>query len=180
MIQFGQLVCFKCRKILSYPLGAPSCRCRNCETINPAQNIHVTCGCCEQPILVPINTLTFLCPCCATVTDIPQSLLPPVEGPVNRGNDAEKAAKTIYVTYPAKSKLKKESEVKEEDKSALGGAQQERGGGNIVMGAVPQEDHGEGRGTTGGEGQLVGDGALSATNRHEAQNVIMIVGTRVL
>ncbi|RNF07090.1 hypothetical protein TraAM80_03577 [Trypanosoma rangeli] len=100
MIFLGELVCEGCRKIISYPLGAISCRCRNCNTVNAAQNMHLECGCCGQSILVPINTLTFLCPCCATVTDIPQSLLPLLEEPVDSGMHGDQARKTIYVTYP--------------------------------------------------------------------------------
>ncbi|ESL09785.1 hypothetical protein TRSC58_02490 [Trypanosoma rangeli SC58] len=106
MIFLGELVCEGCRKIISYPLGAISCRCRNCNTVNAAQNMHLECGCCGQSILVPINTLTFLCPCCATVTDIPQSLLPLLEEPVDSGIQGDQARKTIYVTYPQPSSHK--------------------------------------------------------------------------
>ncbi|KEG08309.1 hypothetical protein DQ04_07481020 [Trypanosoma grayi] len=102
MIFFGQLVCDGCRKVLTYPLGAISCRCRGCGTVNAAQNLRLDCGCCGQSVLVPINTLTFLCPCCATVTDIPKSLLPRVEEPVDLDSDADKGPKTIYVSYPVK------------------------------------------------------------------------------
>ncbi|KAH8611609.1 LSD1 zinc finger [Trypanosoma vivax] len=118
MIQFGQLVCCSCRKILSYPLGAPSCRCRNCDTVNAAQYLQLTCGCCKQSIVVPINTLSYLCPCCATVTDIPESLLPRVEEPVDVDVDGDKIAKTIYVTYPAKVKGKGKEEASKDGKKA--------------------------------------------------------------
>ncbi|CBH12554.1 hypothetical protein, conserved [Trypanosoma brucei gambiense DAL972] len=198
MSQFGQLVCFKCRKILSYPLGAVSCRCRNCNTINPAQNLHITCGCCFRHILVPINTLTFLCPCCATITDIPQSLLPLVEGPVSVGTETDRVVKTIYVTYPGKAKPKDKNrkgmkhdddDDDDDDRESEEEGCSSGGGGNIVMGGKATATGREGGGCKTGpldgddddyDEQLVGDGQRSVSNRHEGSNVIMVVGTRIL
>ncbi|CAJ1019624.1 LSD1 zinc finger containing protein, putative [Leishmania lindenbergi] len=97
---FGQLVCYGCQRILTYPLGAVTCRCRLCNTINSAQNLQITCGTCGQELHAPINTLALLCPCCGTVTDIPEELLPPLPTCVNLGGGAEEAKTIIYVSHP--------------------------------------------------------------------------------
>lgn len=102
MVLFSQLVCSTCMKILTFPLGALSCRCRNCSTVNPAQQLAILCGCCETTLLVPINTLTALCPCCAAITEIPVDLLPvlPVNVNIDGKDDKSDNAKTIYVENP--------------------------------------------------------------------------------
>ncbi|KPA77233.1 hypothetical protein ABB37_07139 [Leptomonas pyrrhocoris] len=97
---FGQLVCYGCQHVLTYPLGAISCRCRLCNTINAAQNLQLTCGACGQELHAPINTLAFLCPCCGTVTDIPEELLPPLPSCVNLGDGTEEMETTMYVSHP--------------------------------------------------------------------------------
>ncbi|KPI84627.1 hypothetical protein ABL78_6332 [Leptomonas seymouri] len=104
MMLFGELACYGCQRILSYPLGAISCRCRQCNTINAAQNLQITCGACGQDLHVPINTLSFLCPCCGTVTDIPEELLPPLPSCVNLSDGADDATTAIYVSHPTLSR----------------------------------------------------------------------------
>lgn len=96
---FGQLVCYGCQRILTYPLGAISCRCRLCNRVNAAQNLQVKCSTCRQVLHAPINTLALLCPCCGTVTDIPEELLPPLPSCVDLG-DGEGTEKAIYVSHP--------------------------------------------------------------------------------
>ncbi|GET87088.1 hypothetical protein, conserved [Leishmania tarentolae] len=97
---FGQLVCYGCQRILTYPLGAVSCRCRLCKRVNAAQNLQIKCGTCGQELHAPINTLSLLCPCCGTVTDIPEELLPPLPSCVDLGRDAQEQEKVIYVSHP--------------------------------------------------------------------------------
>lgn len=117
---FSQLICAGCCKVLTYPLGAISCSCRNCGTVNSAQNLHVECPFCKQNLLTPINTLTFLCPCCATVTDIPEHLLPPIECSVDLGgNTAEKAARTLYVSYPTSKSTAQLKVAREQERVAV-------------------------------------------------------------
>lgn len=96
---FGQLVCYGCQRILTYPLGAISCRCRLCNRVNAAQNLQIRCGTCGQELHAPINTLALLCPCCGTVTDIPEELLPPLPSCVDLGG-GEGTEKVIYVSHP--------------------------------------------------------------------------------
>jgi LSD1 subclass zinc finger protein len=102
MVLFSQLVCRTCCKILTYPLGAVSCRCRNCSTVNPSQHMVISCGHCETTLLVPINTLVVLCPCCASKTDIPVEWLPLLPSNVNIDGkgDGKNDARTIYVENP--------------------------------------------------------------------------------
>ena len=102
MVLFSQVVCSTCHKILTYPLGAVSCRCRNCSTVNPAQHLAVVCGCCETTLLVPINTLVALCPCCAAKTDIPVEFLPmlPPNLNIDGQGDGKNDARTVYVENP--------------------------------------------------------------------------------
>ncbi|KAK7197497.1 LSD1 zinc finger containing protein [Novymonas esmeraldas] len=97
---FGQLVCYGCHRILTYPLGAVTCRCRLCNTVNAAQNLQVTCGACGQELHAPINTLALLCPCCGTVTDIPEELLPPLPSCVDLGGGEDEMETAIYVSHP--------------------------------------------------------------------------------
>ncbi|CUG04830.1 zinc finger protein, putative [Bodo saltans] len=101
MVLFSQVICSTCRKILTFPLGAISCRCRNCQTINPTVHMEIPCSCCGSIMLTPPNTTSVLCPCCTTVTEIPVDLLPPIPEPVNVDGEDEKSAKTIYVELPA-------------------------------------------------------------------------------
>lgn len=96
----SQLVCSGCCKILTYPFGSISCRCRHCSAINAAQNIALVCQGCQVSLIVPINTLRLLCPCCATVTDIPETSLPPVPDPIDLDDREEEENMTIYVSYP--------------------------------------------------------------------------------
>lgn len=104
MVLYTQLVCSTCRKILTFPIGSISCRCRNCTTINPIQQMEIVCETCDTTLLFPINTLLGMCPCCATEIEIPKELLPEVEEPVNldtRDDDAEAVPmKTVYVQNP--------------------------------------------------------------------------------
>lgn len=97
---FGQLICYGCHHILTYPLGAVTCRCRICGTVNSAQHIQVTCAACGQLLHAPINTLSLLCPCCGTVTEIPEELLPPLPSCVNLGDGTEEMETAIYVSHP--------------------------------------------------------------------------------
>ncbi|KAH9597818.1 zinc finger protein [Trypanosoma melophagium] len=199
MILFGQLVCAGCRKILSYPLGAISCRCRNCNTVNAAQNIHLHCGCCGQSILVPLNTLRFLCPCCATVTDIPQSLLPRVEEPVDIGAAGEKGANTIYVTYPIrrsrkKSKPRKTTAAPSHTSSSLSQLTKTvlveegmAGKANVLAGGVRREAR-ENVGGTVEEMEEIrakhhveeGDEEEEEEDRGHMMGTLMVVGTQIL
>lgn len=78
MALYGELVCVKCQKVLSYPLGSISCRCQGCRTVNPAQHMSFDCPTCHRELLLPVNTIEALCPCCTTVIAIPLELLPPV------------------------------------------------------------------------------------------------------
>ncbi|AYU77311.1 hypothetical protein, conserved [Leishmania donovani] len=96
---FGQLVCYGCQRILTYPLGAVSCRCRLCDRVNAAENLQIRCTTCGQELHAPINTLALLCPCCGTVTDIPEELLPPLPSCVDLGG-GEGTEKVIYVSHP--------------------------------------------------------------------------------
>lgn len=97
---FGQLVCYGCHRILTYPLGAITCRCRLCNTVNAAQNLQIACETCGQELHAPINTLALLCPCCGTVTDIPEDLLPPLPSYVDLGGAADEMETAIYVSHP--------------------------------------------------------------------------------
>lgn len=81
MSLFGQLVCAGCTKILTYSLGAISCRCADCGTITPSQLIAIDCPECHRELVAPINTIEILCPICATTTLIPAELLPRVGTP---------------------------------------------------------------------------------------------------
>ncbi len=105
MVLFSQLVCRTCCKVLTYPLGAVSCRCRNCSAVNASQHMVVPCGYCETRLLVPTNTLVVLCPCCASQTDIPPELLPMLPPNVNIDGktDGKNDARTIYVENPTLS-----------------------------------------------------------------------------
>ncbi|KAG5509718.1 hypothetical protein GH5_05581 [Leishmania sp. Ghana 2012 LV757] len=97
---FGQLVCYGCHRIITHPLGAVTCRCRLCNTINAAQNLLINCDTCGQVLHAPINTLTLLCPCCGTITDIPEALLPPLPSCISLGGGPEEAETVIYVSHP--------------------------------------------------------------------------------
>eukprot|EP00658_Telonema_sp_P-2_P056984 TRINITY_DN45440_c0_g1_i1.p1 TRINITY_DN45440_c0_g1~~TRINITY_DN45440_c0_g1_i1.p1 ORF type:complete len:225 (+),score=52.86 TRINITY_DN45440_c0_g1_i1:75-677(+) len=101
MVLFSQLVCNSCRRILTYPLGAISCRCRQCHQVTPSMHLEIVCENCETTLLLPINTLTGLCPCCFTVTHVPIEMLPNIEEPVVlEGEDEVKAAgKSVYVQH---------------------------------------------------------------------------------
>ncbi|KAG5483318.1 hypothetical protein LSCM1_04863 [Leishmania martiniquensis] len=97
---FGQVVCYGCHRIITYPLGAITCRCRLCNTVNSAQNLQISCGTCGQMLHAPINTLTLLCPCCGTITDIPEELLPPLPSCTSLGGGPEEAETVMYVSHP--------------------------------------------------------------------------------
>lgn len=99
MVLFTQVVCHTCCKVLTFPLGAYSTRCRNCNTVNAAAQMEFPCGGCQTSLLTPINSLSVLCPCCATITDIPMELLPPVDHLVTQ-NEEESKQKTLYVEPP--------------------------------------------------------------------------------
>eukprot|EP00744_Colponema_vietnamica_P022488 GILI01032306.1.p1 GENE.GILI01032306.1~~GILI01032306.1.p1 ORF type:complete len:179 (+),score=8.23 GILI01032306.1:47-583(+) len=104
MVLYSQLVCSACRKVLTYPLGAISCKCRNCNRINPSLHMEIVCENCETTLFLPANTLTALCPCCFTVTEIPVDKLPMIENVIleGEGEDDKKSranAKTIYVEH---------------------------------------------------------------------------------
>ena len=101
MVLYGQLVCTGCTRVLSYPLGAISCRCRNCNVVNPAQALSITCQGCQSEVLFPINTLQGLCPCCCTTINIPMEMLPPVPNFSNGDEDSDVPAVTIYVENPS-------------------------------------------------------------------------------
>ncbi|EAN96209.1 hypothetical protein C3747_35g74 [Trypanosoma cruzi] len=169
MMFLGELVCAGCRKIISYPLGAISCRCRNCNTVNAAQNMHLECGCCGQSILVPVNTLTFLCPCCATVTDIPQPLLPRVDNPFIMGLNGELSSKTIYVTYPHGSSKK-------------GGLMQEAEGPERHK-SREEEEHEMvtvNKNTAANDEEESPRQKQQRRRQREQQSMVMVVGTRIL
>lgn len=76
---FSEIICSGCKQAVTYPLSAPSFRCRGCSTLNAAQNLQIKCPQCKIKLLAPINTLTLLCSSCLTIVDIPEELLPPVE-----------------------------------------------------------------------------------------------------
>jgi LSD1 subclass zinc finger protein len=99
MVLYGQLVCDGCQRVLSYPLGSVSCRCRNCNTINPSQSLCITCQGCRSKVLLPINTLQGLCPCCCTVIHIPVELLPMVPE-IKTSADDDSMSVTVYVENP--------------------------------------------------------------------------------
>jgi LSD1 subclass zinc finger protein len=102
MVLYGQLVCSSCSRVLTYSIGALSCRCQACGAINPAQHMSFDCPQCRNELLLPVNTLQALCPCCTAVTDIPIERLPPVPRPA-QGQDALTAsqAASMYVQHPA-------------------------------------------------------------------------------
>lgn len=81
MSLFAQLVCTGCKKILTYSLGAISCKCAECGTVNPSQLIAFDCPECDRELVAPINTIEILCPICASTTLIPAELLPRVPTP---------------------------------------------------------------------------------------------------
>ena len=81
MSLFAQLVCSGCAKILTYSLGAVSCKCADCGTVTPAQLIAFDCPECERELVCPMNTIEVLCPICASTTLIPAELLPKVPTP---------------------------------------------------------------------------------------------------
>ena len=64
-------------------------------------HMEVVCENCETTLLLPVNTLTGLCPCCFTVTHIPLEMLPNIEEPVVlEGEDEVKTAgKSVYVQH---------------------------------------------------------------------------------
>jgi hypothetical protein len=66
--------------------------------------MEIHCECCDVTLAVPANTLTALCPVCATVIDIPVDLLPDVPEPVSLEDDAIEKTKTIYVENPVTNK----------------------------------------------------------------------------
>eukprot|EP00758_Cryptobia_borreli_P012076 Tbor_TRINITY_DN5716_c1_g1::TRINITY_DN5716_c1_g1_i1::g.20571::m.20571 len=108
MVFFAQLVCGTCRKILTYPLGALSCRCRNCHHINTSLHMEILCNHCSTTLLLPVTTTIALCPCCFTINEIPISLLPEIPEPVilvgeergdNNNNNGEGDKKSCYVEY---------------------------------------------------------------------------------
>jgi LSD1 subclass zinc finger protein len=104
MSLFAQLVCSGCAKILTYSLGAISCRCADCGTITPAQLIAIDCPGCEREIVAPINTVELLCPVCATTTLIPTELLPRVSTPredSDEQNANEPGGVSMVVRNPA-------------------------------------------------------------------------------
>lgn len=91
MSLFAQLVCSGCSKILTYSLGAVSCKCADCGAITPAQLISLDCPECNRELVAPINTIEVLCPICASTTLIPAELLPRVPTPFEetpQGTDA--------------------------------------------------------------------------------------------
>lgn len=118
---FSELVCQGCRRILCYPYGAVSCHCRRCGSITPAQYAVYHCqGCNGTPIAVSINTLTAVCPICATITDIPESFLPisTEDNPFGCGGgyipvlpsaeeERQNRNQNIFVTYEVERKSKK-------------------------------------------------------------------------
>ena len=99
MVLFAELVCIGCQRNLTYPLGALSCRCQSCHTVNPAMHMAVECPNCDTDIALPVNTLQFVCPCCGVVSDIPMEMLPPVPPMIS---EAVAAAPTVslYVEHP--------------------------------------------------------------------------------
>lgn len=127
----SELVCQGCRRILCYPYGAASCRCRRCASVTPAQYAVYHCqGCNGTPIAVSINTLTAVCPICATITDIPESFLPisTEDNPFGCGGgyipvlpSAEEERRNrnqnIFVTYEVERKSKKKRKQKSLPKS---------------------------------------------------------------
>lgn len=152
----AELVCQGCSRILCYPYGAISCKCRRCGIITPAQYTTFECGGCQTPTVVPINTLVALCPVCATVTDIPEQYLPITtshsRGGGSRGivpilhDDVEDGqdltSKTIYVSYDEPKKRKKKKARASADQSnplAVGSESplpEETGGGTAARHAV--------------------------------------------
>jgi LSD1 subclass zinc finger protein len=117
-MRYGQLVCYGCHHILTYPLGIYTCRCRICKTVNAVQHMEVTCGACGQLLHAPINTLTLLCPCCATITDIPESLLPPLPSCVKLGDGTEEMEEAIYVSHPTLSPTPQQQQQQQETTNA--------------------------------------------------------------
>lgn len=125
----SELVCQGCRRILCYPYGALSCHCRRCGTDTPAQYAVYNCqGCNGTQVAVSINTLTAVCPVCATITDIPENFLPISieENPNGCGGgtvpvlpseeeERQNRNQNIFVTYEVERKSKKKKKKKESD-----------------------------------------------------------------
>jgi LSD1 subclass zinc finger protein len=105
MVLYGELVCAGCSEVLSYPLGAISCRCQRCRTVNPSQHIRFSCPGCSHELLAPVNTIEALCPVCTAIIEIPLELLPPVPKPAEAMNAAADASPlaSMYVEEPALS-----------------------------------------------------------------------------
>ncbi|CAD2219296.1 hypothetical protein AGDE_16049 [Angomonas deanei] len=74
----------------------------------------VVCNICKVKICAPINTLSVLCPCCLTITDIPEQFLPPVSFIDIDGNDLRNK-KNMYVSLPVPLKRKSEKDKEEEE-----------------------------------------------------------------
>lgn len=122
----AELVCQGCRRILCYPYGALSCHCRRCGADTPAQYAVYQCqGCNGTQVAVSINTLTAVCPVCATITDIPETFLPISleEKPHGCGGgtvpvlpsleeERQNRNQNIFVTYEVERKNKKKNRKK--------------------------------------------------------------------
>lgn len=89
MVLFTELVCRGCAAVLTYPVGAISCRCQRCNLVNAAQMMAFDCPTCSRKLLLPVTTIEALCPACTTVIDIPIELLPivPTPAPLRDGRN---------------------------------------------------------------------------------------------
>lgn len=100
MVLYGELVCNGCSAVLSYPLGAISARCRNCQTVNAALHIQVDCPSCNTDLLLPANTVLALCPCCLCQFEIPMDMLPEVPTPRSAADHRSAPAEMAYIQHP--------------------------------------------------------------------------------
>ncbi|XP_039115620.1 protein LOL2-like [Dioscorea cayenensis subsp. rotundata] len=72
--EMGQMVCGKCRELISYPQGVIRVKCPCCQIVNFVLEAHqvgnVKCRGCDVLLMYPYGAPSVRCSCCRSVTEI--------------------------------------------------------------------------------------------------------------